>query len=165
MSTTKNNPVLKPYLFFEGRCEEAIEFYRRALGAEVEMLMRYKESPEPPQPGWLPPGSENKSCHASLRIGQISLKVSDGRCAGKPNFQGFFLSLSAPTEAEADRLFAAPCRWRPGANASGQDLLFPAFRHGTDRFGVSWMVLVSHEAIRENNRQGQFAVSVLVLVM
>ncbi|HLX95709.1 MAG TPA: VOC family protein, partial [Verrucomicrobiae bacterium] len=70
MSTTKTNPVTEPYLFFNGRCEEAIEFYRKALGAEVEMLMRFKDSPEPPQPGMHPPGSGNKVMHASLRIGE-----------------------------------------------------------------------------------------------
>ena len=69
---------VEPYLFFEGRCEEAVEFYRKALGAQVTMLMRYKESPEPPPPGKLPPGSENKVMHASLRIGDTTVMASDG---------------------------------------------------------------------------------------
>jgi len=82
---------IQPYVFFEGRCEEAVEFYRRALGAQVEMLMRYKDSPEPPQPGMLPPGAENKVMHAALRIGETTILASDGHCQGRPTFEGFSL--------------------------------------------------------------------------
>jgi PhnB protein len=145
MSATKSNPVFEPYFFFEGRCEEAIEFYRRALGAEVNFLMRYKESPEPPPPGVVPPGSENKICHASLRIGKTSLMASDGRCTGKPNFQGFALSLSVPTEAEADRLFAALAAGGQVQMALAKTFFSQRFGMVTDRFGVSWMVRVSQE--------------------
>src|ERR1051325_7355833 len=95
MATQKG--VIEPYLFFEGRCEEAIEFYRKAVGAEVEMIMRLKDSPEPPPPGMHPPGSENGDRH---------VYASDGRCSGKPDFQGFSLSISAANEREADKLFA-----------------------------------------------------------
>jgi len=98
---------IEPYLFFEGRCEEAVEFYRMALGAEVTMLMRYKDSPEPPPPGKLPPGSENKVMHASLRIGDATVMASDGFSSGQPSFRGFSLSLNVPDEARAEALFAA----------------------------------------------------------
>lgn len=97
---------IQPYLFFEGRCEEAIEFYKKALGAEVIMLLRYKDSPEPSQCP-LPPGAENKVMHSSFRIGETVLMASDGLCSGQPGFQGFSLSLSVKDEAEADRAFAA----------------------------------------------------------
>src|SRR5579885_3272195 len=97
---------VQSYLFFEGRCEEAIEFYRQAVGAEVNTMMRYNESPEPANHR-LPPGSENKIIHASLRIGETTLLVSDGLCQGQPTFQGFALSLLAANEAEADKLFNA----------------------------------------------------------
>src|SRR5271169_3017145 len=107
MSTTNTHRTIQPYLFFEGRCEEAIEFYRRALGAEVDMLMRFKDSPDPAQGGCAAPGSENKVMHASFRIGNTVLMASDGRCTGKPVFQGFSLSLPATTEAEVDKYFAA----------------------------------------------------------
>src|ERR1051325_4430408 len=107
MSTTKNNRVIQPYLFFDGRCEEAIEFYRRALGAELKMLMRFKESPQPAQPGMCPPGSGEKVMHASFRVGETEVLASDGRCDGKPSFQGFSLSLTVPNEAEAERFFAS----------------------------------------------------------
>src|SRR5215831_14502547 len=91
MTSNKTNPVLQSYLFFDGRCEEALEFYRTALGAEVLFMMRFKESPEPPKD--CAPGSENKIMHASVRIGDSTIMASDGRCTGHPNFQGFSLSL------------------------------------------------------------------------
>ena len=121
--------LVQPYLFFDGRCEEAIEFYRKALGAEVGMMMRYKDSPEPPPPGMVPPGSENKMMHASLRIGDTTVMASDGGCQGKPSFQGFSLSLTVPSEAEADRRVRRAGRRRAGADAVDQDLLLAALRH------------------------------------
>src|ERR1700690_2540357 len=107
MTTTKNNCFVQPYHLFNGSCEPAVEFYRQALGAEVEMLMRFKESPEPPQPGMVPPGSGDKVMHAAFRIGDTSVMASDGRCLGRPSFQGFSLSLTVQSDAEAERLFAA----------------------------------------------------------
>src|SRR3977135_2180634 len=98
---------VQPYLNFDGRGEEAIEFYRKALGAEVEMLMRFKDSPEPPQPGMVAPGSENKVLHASFRIGETTLMAADWHCKGQPKVQGFSLSITAANEAQADRFFAA----------------------------------------------------------
>jgi len=99
--------LVQPYLFYNGRCEEAIEFYKSALGAEVTMLMRFKDSPEPPRPGMVPPGSENKVMHASFKIGDTQVMASDGECGGKTNFQGVSLSITAANGAEAARLFAA----------------------------------------------------------
>src|SRR3712207_9323218 len=98
---------VQPYLFFDGRCEEAIEFYKKALAAEVVYMMRFNESPDPPPPGMVPPGSENKIMHACMRIGETQVMASDGRAMGKPEFKGFSLSLTAANEAEADRLFNA----------------------------------------------------------
>src|SRR5882724_7618833 len=98
---------IEPYLFLDGRCEEAIEFYKSTLGAEVTMLMRFKDSPEPHAPGMVPPGAEKKVMHASFRVGDTTILASDGRCLGQPTFQGFALSLTVASEAEADRLFAA----------------------------------------------------------
>src|SRR5262245_53949378 len=100
------NSVIQPYLFFGGRCEEALEFYRTALGAKVELLMRYKDSPEPHPPGLLPPGFENKVMHTTFHIGGNTLMASDGCEVGK-HFNGFSLSLAVPDSAEADRAFAA----------------------------------------------------------
>jgi len=146
MSTTTSNAVVEPYLFFDGRCEEAIEFYRRTLGAEVGMLMRFKDSPEPPQPGACSPGSENKVMHASLRIGETSLMASDGRCANKPVFQGFALSLRVPTDADAARLFAALAEGGQVQMPLTKTFFSSKFGMVADRFGVTWMVLVQHQA-------------------
>jgi PhnB protein len=134
---------VQPYLFFDGRCEEAVEFYKRALGAEVEMLMRFKDSPEPPPPGMVPPGREDKVMHACLRIGEAKVMASDGRCQGQPNFQGFSLSLTASDEAEADRLFAALGEGGEVQMPLAKTFFAPRFGMVADRFGVSWMVVVA----------------------
>src|SRR4030095_3986598 len=98
--------LVQPYLFFGGRCEEALKFYQKAIGAETEMLMRHKESPEPPPPGTVPPGFENKVLHATFRVGGTTIMASDG-CGEGGTFEGFSLALSVPTEADANRAFAA----------------------------------------------------------
>ena len=107
MSTTKNRSV-QPYLFFNGRCEQAVEFYREVLGAKVEMMMRFKDSPEPPPPGVIPPGFENKIMHTSFRIGETTVMASDGCSAGKATFEGFCLSLSV---ARKQKPIAYSRRW------------------------------------------------------
>jgi PhnB protein len=132
---------IQPYLFFDGRCEEAIEFYRKALGAEVTQLMRFKDSPEPSQHGMVPPGAGNKIMHSTFRIGDSVLMASDGSCLGKPNFQGFSLSLTVTDDNEAERFFKA----LGDGGTVHQPLIqtFFASRFGmvADRFGVQWMVL------------------------
>ena len=134
---------VQPYLFFDGRCEEAIEFYRSKLGAKLEMLMRHKDSPEPPQPGMVPPGSEDKVMHACFSIGDTKVMASDGRCTGKPSFQGFSLSLDAPNAAEADRLFAALGDGGQVQMPLTKTFFSPRFGMIADRFGVSWMIIVA----------------------
>jgi PhnB protein len=136
---------IQPYLFFDGRCEEALEFYRRALGAKVETVMRYKEAPEAPPPGMLPPGSGNKVMHSSLRIGDAVVLASDGHCGGRPSFQGFSLTLNARDEAEAKRFFAALSEGGQVTMPLGKTFFSPAFGMATDRFGVGWMVIVPLE--------------------
>src|SRR3954453_21209097 len=126
---------IQPYLFFDGRCEEALEFYRKSIGAEITQLMRFKDSPEP-NSGMAPPGSDNKVMHAYFRVGDSTIGASDGSCLGKPDFRGFSLALTGSTDAEADRLFAA---LGEGGNVH-QPLIktFFASRFGmlADRFGV-----------------------------
>ena len=134
---------IQPYLFFNGRCEEAVEFYRKALGAEVEMMMRFKDSPDPMPPGMLAPGFENKVMHAALRIGGAVLMVSDGMAAGEPDFKGFSLSIDAPDAAGADRLFAALAEGGRVQMPLGKTFWSPHFGMVTDRFGVGWMVSVA----------------------
>jgi PhnB protein len=137
---------VQPYLFFDGRCEEALEFYRRALGAEVTMLMRFKEAPDP---AMCPGGGDvkamaDKVMHAAFRIGETTLMASDGRCEGKPSFQGFALSLSVPNESEADRKFAALADGGQVQMPLGKTFFAPRFGMVADRFGVSWMIIVEH---------------------
>src|SRR3954447_16592751 len=142
MSTTTDNGVIQPYIFFNGNCEQAIEFYRKALGAQVEMMMRFKESPEPPQPGMLAPGYENKIMHSSLRIGQTTLMASDGCGTEKFTHQGFSLSYAVHTEAEADRAFAALAEVGQVRMPLSKTFWSPRFGMVSDRFGIGWMVSV-----------------------
>ena len=132
---------VQPYLFFDGRCEEALDFYRKVLGAEVTTLMRWKDSPEPPSAEMCAPGSEDKVMHAEFKLGQSLLMASDGRNTGKPVFQGVALSFEAPTEAEAHRLFAALGDGGQVQMPMTRTFFSPAFGMLADRFGVSWMVL------------------------
>ena len=134
--------VVQAYLFFDGRCEEALGFYQRALGAELEMMMRFKDAPPPSSPGMVPPGSEDKVMHASVRIGDTTVMASDGRCLGKPSFQGFALSITVANEAQADRTFAALADGGQVQMPLGKTFFSPRFGMLTDRFGVSWMVIV-----------------------
>jgi PhnB protein len=134
---------IQPYVFFEGRCEEAIEFYRKAIGAEVQMLMRFKDAPEPHGPEHSSPANANKIMHANLRIGDSTMLVSDGRCKGEAKFDGFALSLTGSSDADAKRFF--------NALAEGGQVLMPmaktffssSFGMLADRFGVMWMVYVA----------------------
>ena len=132
---------VQSYLFLEGRCEEAIEFYRRAIGAELLMLMRYSESPDAPPPGMLPPGSENKVMHAAVRIGDSTVMASDGQCSGSAKMTGFSLSLSVASDAEADRMFAALCEGGKVSMPLGKTFFASRFGMLTDRFGVGWMII------------------------
>ncbi len=133
---------VQPYLFFDGKCEEALDFYQKAVGATVQMMMRFKENPEPAQPGMVPPGSENKIMHSSFKIGETTLMASDGRCQGKPVFQGMALSIIATTAAEAERLFAALSDGGQVQMPMTKTFFSPRFGMVADRFGVSWMIIV-----------------------
>jgi PhnB protein len=133
---------IHPYLNFDGRAEEAIELYKRALGAEVTMLLRQKESPEAPPPGMVPPGSEEKVMHAELKIGEAKVMVSDGRCSGNPAFQGVSLSLNVANAADAQRVFAALADGGQVQMPLSKTFFSPSFGIVADRFGVSWMVVV-----------------------
>jgi PhnB protein len=129
---------VQPYLFFDGRCDEAIEFYKKALGAEVDMLMRFKDAPDQ---SMVSPESRDKVMHCAFHIGDTQVLASDGRCMGKPNFQGFALAVTAKDSADAERLF--------GALSDGGQVQMPmsetffASRFGmvADKFGAGWMVL------------------------
>jgi PhnB protein len=134
---------IQPYLFFEGRAEEAAEFYKSRLGAEVTMLMRNKDAPEKPPPGMLPPNSENKVMHMALKIGESTLLGSDGNCSGKPQFQGCSLSLTVRDEAEASKVFAALADGGQVHMPLAKTFFSPSFGMLADKFGVGWMVYVA----------------------
>jgi PhnB protein len=131
--------LVQPYLFFGGRCEEALEFYREALGAEVGLLMRFRESPDPVPADMLQPGFEDKVMHASFRIGSSTMMASDG-CSEGEAFKGFSLSISLPNEAEAERAFSALSAGGEVQMPLGKTFWSPRFGMLTDRFGVGWMV-------------------------
>ncbi len=132
---------VEPYVFFDGCCEEALEFYRSAVGAEVIMLMRFRESPEPVDPQMVPPGSEDKVMHASFRIGDSTVMASDGNCGGKPAFEGFSLTLAVDDEAEAERAFAALADRGAVRMPLGKTFFARRFGMLADRFGVGWMII------------------------
>jgi PhnB protein len=133
---------IEPYLFFNGCCEEAVEFYKKALGAEVLMMMRFKESPEPPPPGMVPAGWDHKIMHSCLRVGNGNVMASDG-CTEGAGFQGFSLSLTAADEADASRKFAALAEGGQVQMPLGKTFWSSCFGMVTDRFGVGWMVTVA----------------------
>ena len=130
---------VQPYLFFDGRCEEALDFYKKAIGAQVEMLMRWKDSPDK---SMCTAANENKVMHGSVKVGDTAVLVSDGRCEGKPTFQGFALTISAKTEAEADKLFGALSDGGQVQMPLTKTFFSPKFGMVADKFGVGWMVLV-----------------------
>src|ERR1051326_869788 len=136
------NSIVQPYLFFDGKCEEAIEFYKVALGANVNMLMRYKDSPEPPPPG-CGPTDPNKVMHAQFQIGETVIMASDGRATGNPKFEGFALSLTVKTEADAEKAFNALTNGGKIEMPLGKTFFSQRFGMVADKFGVFWMVLVT----------------------
>ena len=135
--------TVQPYLFFNGHCEEALKFYCQVLGAKIEMLMRYKESPEPPPPGMILPGMDDKVMHASLRIGESIVMASDDCMNPQVSFQGFQLSLTVANASEAERCFAALADGGQVKMPLAKTFFSPGFGMVVDRFGVSWMVIVA----------------------
>lgn len=135
------SPLIQPYLMFGGRCDEAVAFYQTALGAQVEMVMRFNESPDPTPPGMLQPGWEKKVMHCSFRVGTNVIMASDG-CSDTGPFNGFSLSLAVATEAEADRYFAALSDGGKVSMPLVKTFWSPKFGMVADRFGVHWMVNV-----------------------
>jgi PhnB protein len=130
---------VQPYLFFEGRCQEAIDFYSRTLGATIVMQMAFKDSPEPTAQ---PPDAGDKVMHASVRIGETEVFMSDGRCSGAPTFQGFSLSLNPADDAAAASLFTALADGGTVTMPLAKTFFASSFGMLIDRFGVGWMVIV-----------------------
>jgi PhnB protein len=132
---------VQPYLNFNGRCDEALDFYKTAIGAKVGMVMRFKDAPDP---AMISPGSENNVMHSQFQVGDTTIMASDGRCTGAPSFQGITLSISANSEAEADKLFAGLAEGGQVQMPLAKTFFAPKFGMVADKFGVGWMVLVAN---------------------
>uniref|UniRef100_A0A540V7Q1 VOC family protein n=1 Tax=Litorilinea aerophila TaxID=1204385 RepID=A0A540V7Q1_9CHLR len=136
---------IQPYLFFEGRCEEALEFYKKTLGAKVDVVMHYKDAPKDAQPtaeqcdGMAPP--LDKVMHAAFRVGETQVLASDGMASGKADFKGFGLSVSVADKAEAERTFKALGDGGQVTMPMSETFFANAFGMVTDRFGITWMVI------------------------
>jgi PhnB protein len=145
---------LNPYLFFNGRCEEAIGFYQKALGATVPVLMRVKDSPVPPPDGKIAPGSENKIMHCEVNIGDVRFMASDGMASGEPSFKGFSLSLTYTDRKQADQAFDALAQGGKIDMPLSETFWAPRFGMVTDRFGVQWMISLPQHAPEKFQRKG-----------
>jgi len=132
---------VQPYLNFDGRCDEALEFYKKALGAKVGMLMRFKDAPEK---SMITPGSENKVMHSQVQVGDTTVLMSDGRCTGEANFHGIALALSVDSEAEADKIFAGLADGGQVQMPLGKTFFSPRFGMLSDKFGVGWMIIAAN---------------------
>jgi PhnB protein len=131
---------IQPYLSFDGSCDEALAFYQKALDAEVTMLMRFKEAPDP---AMVSPGNADKVMHAAFRVGDTVVMASDGRCLGQPNFHGISLAVTVADDAEAERRFAALCDGGAVQMPLAKTFFSSRFGMVADRFGVNWMVVVA----------------------
>ncbi|MEC5126184.1 VOC family protein [Verrucomicrobiales bacterium BCK34] len=143
-----SNPIIEPYLFFDGNCEEAVKFYCENLGAKVEMMMRYSESPDPLPPELMSPEYENRIMHVSFSIGESRVMASDGGCgpdAEAPRFGGFSLSLGLDDEREAKLLFDLLAEDGKVEMPLGKTFWSPCFGMVTDKFGLDWMISVAAE--------------------
>jgi PhnB protein len=134
--------IVQSYLFFEGRCEEALEFYKKAIGAEVTALMRNSDSPDQSNTS---PGMENKVLHCNFNVGETQLMASDGMCSGTPKFAGISLSITAKGAAEAERLFAALSGGGQVQLPMHETFFAERFGMAADKFGVSWMVIAGKD--------------------
>jgi PhnB protein len=132
---------VQPYLDFNGRCDEALEFYEKAIGAKIEMLMRWKDSPDK---SMCTPQNADKVMHSQFQIGDTTVMASDGRNGGRPNFQGIALSIAANSEADANRLFSGLAEGGKVQMPLGKTFFSPCFGMVADKFGVGWMILVAH---------------------
>ena len=133
---------VEPYLIFDGRCEEALSFYRQALGAEIGMLLRFKDNPDPLPPDALPPNAADKIMHAVFKVGKSTVMASDGRCVGPPRFEGFSMALNVKDEGEAKLRFTALSDGGQVQMPLAKTFFSPCFGMVMDRFGVSWMTTV-----------------------
>jgi len=138
MTVQQHTATVRPYIFFDGKCEEALEFYKGAIGAKVDMMMRFKEAPDQSQ---MQPNTGEKVMHAAFHVGTTQVLASDGHCAGKPSFQGFGLALNAKNDAEAEKLFTAVGKDGQVLQPLTKTFFASKFGMVADKFGIMWMVI------------------------
>jgi PhnB protein len=143
MATVKTAVQVQPYVFFNGRCEEAMQFYKTALGAQVGEMMRFGQSPESCEQ--MPPGREDKIMHGEFTVGESTILVSDGMHDGAAAFNGFSLTISVPDATTAEKMFAALQQDGKVEMPLGKTFFAPLFGMVTDKFGMGWMIIVQHE--------------------
>ncbi|SEO70296.1 PhnB protein [Rhodospirillales bacterium URHD0017] len=140
--TVQQTETVQPYIFFDGKCEEALEFYKGAIGAKVDMMMRFKEAPDQSQ---MQPNTGEKVMRAAFHVGTTQVLASDGHCAGKPSFQGFGLALNAKNDAEAEKLFTAVGKGGQVLQPLTKTFFASKFGMVADKFGIMWMVLAEEK--------------------
>ena len=138
MTVQQHTATVQPYIFFDGKCEEAIDFYKGAIGAKLDMMMRFKEAPDQSQ---MQPNTGEKVMHAAFHVGTTQVLASDGHCAGKPSFQGFGLALNAKNDAEAEQLFTAVGNGGQVLQPLTKTFFASKFGMVADKFGIMWMVI------------------------
>ena len=140
--TVQQTETVQPYIFFDGKCEEALEFYKGAIDAKVDMMMRFKEAPDQSQ---MQPNTGEKVMHAAFHVGSTQVLASDGHCAGKPSFQGFGLALNAQNDAEAEKLFTAVGKGGQVLQPLTTTFFASKFGMVADKFGIMWMVIAEEK--------------------
>ena len=128
-----------PYLFFNGRCEEALAFYSKTIGAKAEGMMRFSQNPDQ---STTTPANKDKVMHAQFKLGDSMIFVSDGMATGKTNFDGFSLAIAADSEADAKQMFGALGEGGAVTVPLSETFFAKSFGMLKDRFGVSWMLIV-----------------------
>jgi len=132
---------LQPYVFFNGRCEEALNFYTEKLGAQVTFKMLFKDAPPPDPNNPSRPELADKIMHANVQLGSSTWMASDGNCdpAAGP-FNGFSLSLTIEDIAAAEKCFNALAEGGQVVMPFGQTFWSKGFGMVVDRFGLMWMI-------------------------
>ena len=137
---------VESYLFFKGQCEEAMNFYKDTVGLEVLFMMRFSESPDQ---SMTQPGMEDKIMHASVKIGDTPLMMSDGDCNGEMEFKGSSLSIGLDNEDEAKRIFDAMSAGGTVTMPLMKTFWSPCFGMFKDKFGIDWMINVDDPDCQE----------------
>ena len=136
--------IVQPYVFFNGRCDEALKFYEAAIDAKVNLILRFKDSPEPVPAEQVPANFDDKIMHCCFKVCGCDIMASDG-CEEGAKFDGFSLSITVEDEATAHRYFNALAEGGKVEMPMGKTFWSPCFGMVTDQFGMSWMIGLAGE--------------------